>query len=223
MPEKKKKILIVAITCIIVTILGISYYFIKISEEEYFIFDEDKSNMENINNIENTVETEKEKQEIVEKKKIVVHIAGQVERPGVISLNEGARIIDAINEAGGSTKDADLSKVNLAYVLEDAQKIYIPSVNEEENVGYVSASSGPIVVDGSNDMFNKKAEKVMVNINTANEAELQKIPGIGQTIAARIVTYRKENGKFKAVEDIQNVSGIGKSKFNKIKEYICLK
>ena len=63
----------------------------------------------------------------------------------------------------------------------------------------------------------------MVNINTANEVELQRIPGIGETIAGRIVAYRKQNGKYKTIEDIQNVSGVGTSKFQKIKQYICVK
>ena len=66
-------------------------------------------------------------------------------------------------------------------------------------------------------------EKLIININTASETDLQKVPGIGPTIAKKIITYRKQNGKFNAIEDIQNVSGIGNSKFSKIKDYICIK
>lgn len=119
--------------------------------------------------------------------------------------------------------EADLTNVNLAYILSDAQKIYIPSIKDKEI--YDSNKSGlkPVIIDGAQQDSGNAQEKVIVNINTANEEELQKIPGIGETIAKRIVTYRKQNGIFKTIEDIQNVSGIGSSKFNKIKEYICVK
>ncbi len=164
-------------------------------------------------------------------KKIIIHISGEVISPGVISLEEGARIVDAINMADGVTEEADLSKVNLAYVLEDAQKIYIPNINEKEEKEIVENMEDGVVISGSgmNDENNSssgnnsKNEKVKININTANVKELQKLSGIGESIALRIVTYRKENGKFNSIEDLKNVSGIGENKFNKIKNNIFVK
>ena len=164
-------------------------------------------------------------------KKIIVHISGEVISPGVISLEEGARIVDAINMADGVTEEADLSKVNLAYVLEDAQKIYIPNINEKEEKEIVENMEDGVVISGSgisnendsNSGNNSNNENVRVNINTADVKELQKLSGIGEAIALRIVTYRKENGKFNSIEDLKNVSGIGESKFNKIKNNIFVK
>ena len=164
-------------------------------------------------------------------KKIIVHISGEVVSPGVISLEEGARIVDAINMADGVTEEADLSKVNLAYVLEDAQKIYIPNINEKEEKEIVENMEDGVVISGSgiNDENNSssgnnsKNGNVKININTADIKELQKLSGIGESIALRIVTYRKENGKFNSIEDLKNVSGIGENKFNKIKNNIFVK
>lgn len=154
----------------------------------------------------------------------MIHITGQVLNPGVISLDEGSRIIDAVNKAGGLTKEADLSKINLAYILEDAQKVYIPSVNDKEESKYISDGSGDTeIVTSSGSSENKKEEKLMVNINTANAIELSKLPGIGNSTALKIIHYRNENGKFNTIEDLKNVSGIGDSKFNKIKDNICVK
>ena len=164
------------------------------------------------------------------KKKIIIHISGEVISPGVISLEEGARIVDAINMADGVTEEADLSKVNLAYVLEDAQKIYIPNINEKEEKEIIENMDSSVVISGSGTFSesdssgNKlKDENVKVNINTANVKELQKLSGIGESIALKIVTYRKENGKFNSIEELKNVSGIGENKFNKIKNNIFVK
>lgn len=158
-------------------------------------------------------------------KKIIVHISGEVISPGVISLEEGARIVDAINMADGVTEEADLSKVNLAYVLEDAQKIYIPNINEKEEKEIVENIEDGVVISGSgtSNGNDSKNEDVKININTANVKELQKLSGIGESIALRIVTYRKENGKFNSIEDLKNVSGIGENKFNKIENNIFVK
>ena len=222
MIETKKRILIGILICAILGACGILYYFMQNNEGEYFKLEEDffKENEEtnnNVVNIENTV--------LENKKQIIVHIAGQIVNPGVISLNEGARIIDAINAAGGSTKEADLSKVNLAYILEDAQRIYIPSINEKEDNDNMTDGSiqSTIVTSESNTGEKTTTETLKININIASETDLQKIPGIGKTIASKIIEYRKENGKFNSIEEIKKVSGIGESKYNNIKKYICVK
>jgi len=149
------------------------------------------------------------------KAQIVVHITGQVVNQGIVRVEEGARIIDAIEAAGGATAEANLSKINLAYLLEDGMKIYVPSVNDEEETEYATSSSGT--------SENNSSEAIKVNINTATSEELQKLPGVGESIANRIITYRKENGKFSKIEDLTNVSGIGDAKFNNIKSYIYVK
>lgn len=210
----KKKIIIIGAIFVILIIGASFYYFLEYNNDVYIEFEDEIETK--TNEIENIV--------IEETKNIIVHISGQVVNPGVICLKENSRIVDAINEAGGLTNFADLNKINLAYVLEDAQKIYIPSVNEEEEKEYVINRSGEkdIVTDGANSVSASK-EKIMININTATIEELQKLSGVGESTAAKIVNYRKENGKFTSIDDIKNVSGIGENKFNKIKDYIYVK
>ena len=127
---------------------------------------------------------------------------------GILELEDGSRIFDAIEMAGGLTQMADVSKINLAYVLEDEEKLYIPSINDEKDVEYLLSE---------NDVGTK------VNINTAKLEELQNIPGVGPSIAQAIIDYRKENGKFKNIEDIKNVSGVGESKYKNMESYIKVK
>ena len=201
MIKNYKQILIIC-GLIVVIIVCIVIYFYQNKDEDY-------SYLEISNNIGQT--------NIIEEVKvqIVVHITGQVVNPGVVKVEEGARIIDAIEAAGGATLDANLSKINLAYVLEDGMKIYVPNINEVEEIEYVTSSSGN---------EDKTANKtIKVNINTATSEKLQSLPGIGESIANRIITYRKENGKFSKIEDLTNVSGIGDSKFNNIKSYVFVK
>lgn len=211
----KKKILIVGGIFLIIMIGLIFYFFDEKNEENFTNFEELESNTQNV--VQNEV--------VEEINKIVIHISGQVINPGVISLDEGSRLIDAINLSGGLTSKADISKVNLAYVLEDAQKIYIPSIDEKEKIEYILEGSGNAenVGNKSGGLSTKKEEKLMININIANKEQLEQLPGIGDSIATRIVNYRKENGKFNNIEDIKNVSGIGDAKFKKIKDYICVK
>ena len=215
--ENKKKVLIIGAICVIIIIGLVIYFFMQDEGEDYLDFEELDSTIENIENI--------VQNEVIEEiPKIVVHVSGEVVNPGVISLDEGARLIDAINKAGGLTQKADISKVNLAYVLKDAQKIYIPSVDDKEEKMYILEGSGDTeIVTSSGSVQNKKEEKLMVNINTANAIELSQLPGIGNSTAYKIINYRNENGNFNTIEDIKNVSGIGEAKFNKIKDNIFVK
>lgn len=143
-----------------------------------------------------------------EDNKIKIHILGAVNYNGIIELESGSRISDAIEIAGGLTEIADVSKVNLAYVLEDGEKLYIPTIHDENDIEYLISESG----------VNEK-----VNINTAKIDELQNIPGVGPSIAQAIIDYRDENGKFKSIEDIKSVSGVGESKYKKMERYIKVK
>lgn len=187
-----------------------------------------------------------------EKNKIYVYITGEVNIPGVVILNEGSRIVDAINAAGGTTAKANVSKVNLVYVLDDGMKVNIPSESDLKNNSgfeYITMSSGD---GGREDYSNERGTKssetntagsssssansssgsggragsyksyMVVNINTATQTELETLPGIGPSLALKIINYRKENGKFSSIDEIKNVSGIGDSKFNDLKSYITI-
>ncbi len=143
---------------------------------------------------------------------ILVHIAGQVNSPGLLKLKEGDRVYDAIELAGGLKNEADLGRINLARKLADEEKIYIPKLGEEleeTTNDYVKVSD-----DGG---INSK-----IDINTASKEELMTLPGIGDKTADKIINYRLEN-KFKKVEDIKNVSGIGDKKFEQIEALIIVK
>ena len=148
--------------------------------------------------------------------KIKVHITGEVLKQGLIELDEGSRIADAINEAGNITEFADLSKVNLAYELSDGQKVYIPSIKDETEE-YISESAGESVLEDEDVKDGK------ININTADIDLLQTIIGVGESLASKIIDYRKQNGKFKSIEDLKNVSGIGDKKFEDIKDKVIVK
>ena len=112
------------------------------------------------------------------KEKVIIHIIGEVNNPGVVTLEEGSRIIDAINSAGGKTEEADLSKINLAYIVEDGTQIYIPRINEElNNKELISSEAGQgVIID------NETLEEVdiKVNINTANKEKLMTLSGVGE-------------------------------------------
>ena len=185
---------------------------------------EEKEDMQNIfEEVENNITTNILENEIMEEaKEIAIHITGEVKKTGVIYLKEGSRIVDAIEKVGGTTKNADLSKVNLAYVLQDGQKLYIP--NKKDKISeYISEGGVQNVVSSADAISNTETNKDRkININTAGKEELQKISGIGPSLAEKIISYRNSNGKFKKIEDIKNVNGIGENKYRNIKGRICI-
>lgn len=135
-------------------------------------------------------------------RQICVHVCGQVCQPGVVMLPEGSRAWEAVEAAGGFSGDAEESAVNLAAVLRDGERLYIPSVGE--NVPEIGSGT-----DGG-----------PVNLNTADAAGLQTLPGIGESRAADILSYREKNGGFRSVEEIMQVPGIKESIYEKIKDKI---
>jgi len=145
-----------------------------------------------------------------------VHIAGAVVRPGVYDLDDGSRVGDAVEAAGGFVVEADKNALNLAAFLEDGERLDIPYVAgfvPEEEAGFVVVSEGtPSPLAGED----------LININTASIEELDKLPGIGQTTAVRIIDYRTANGPFGTIEDIINVSGIGTATYEDIKDLITV-
>lgn len=154
-----------------------------------------------------------------ETEKIAIHVTGEVKKEGLIYLPLGSRVADAIKEAGGETKNADLSQINLAYQLQDGQKLYIPNKNEIISE-YIISATGNTESEGSSSNNLKGENKV--NINTATQSELDQLPGIGPSIAQRIIDYREENGNFQKIEDVQNVKGIGDAKYEEIKDSITV-
>lgn len=177
-----------------------------------YIFSIKPQTNENYENLE--IEDVSKTEEKVEITKIKVHIAGSVVTEGIIELEEGARVADAIKEAGGTTADANTKKINLAQKLQDGQKIYIQNQNETEED--IMENLGETIEENSINSSSK------VNINTATQTELELLSGIGPSIASKIISYRKENGKFKKIEDIKNVPGIGEAKFNSIQDQITV-
>lgn len=143
---------------------------------------------------------------------IKVYICGEVLSPGVYTLLEGDRIDTLINMAGGVTGEADLSTINLAERLHDEQYVRVPAKGEE-GIFQTASNTG--------EGFSKS--QGLININTASAEELDSLPGIGPAIASRIIAYREEKGKFTSIEQIKEVSGIGDSKYQDIKDRICVK
>ena len=133
--------------------------------------------------------------------KICIYVIGCVNSPGIFEVEDGTRIFEAIKLAGGETEDADLTRLNLAKILNDEEKIVVPKkvILEETNTEEYSG---------------------IININTASAEKLSTLTGIGKSTAEKIIKYREENGYFNTIEDIMNVSGIGESKFNSIKDDI---
>lgn len=168
----------------------------------------------NKNNNESIFVEEDESMEVITKKeekesiKIVVDIKGEIKNPNIYWLEEGCIIEDLINVAGGITEEGDLSKINRAQKLNDHEVVIIPNINDKE-------SEIESIIPSSNNE-NK------VNINTASINELDTLSGIGPSKAEAIIKYREENGTFKSIEEIKNVTGIGEALFEKFKENITI-
>lgn len=223
---KQKKI--IAIILIILVIIAYYYLYLKNSTEEISNQDLEVNNTQESNQ---TNETEKETEET-----IVVHISGAVNIEGIVELEAGSRIANAIEKAGGVKENADMTDINLAYPLEDGMKIHIPTKEETEanknnenmvDESYVTSSSGGVSskedTNSTQGSSKSTTSNEKVNINTATQEELDTLPGIGPSIASKIIDYREQNGKFNSIEEIKEVSGIGDAKYEKIKDSITIK
>ena len=234
--DNKKKI-IISIILLIILAVGFIIYILAGNSSEYSALDlENDAVVESGEDVDNGQEnsmqsadntnvtddgndidnTNQVTEEVVE---IAVHITGEVKKQGLIYLKEGSRVADAIEKAGGETENADLSQINLAYVLQDGQKIYVPNKNEKISQ-YITGNSGNNGTEENNNINSKEDKKV--NINTANQSELDSLPGIGPSIAQKIIDYREENGNFKTIEELQNVKGIGDAKYEEIKDRVTV-
>lgn len=156
----------------------------------------------------------------METQEIVVYVSGAVNRPGIVRLAEGARAKDAVDACGGFLPTADANGVNLAQKLKDGMQVKVPEkilppagVPQGETAlqaGGTRGGASAVMPDGR------------ININIADEKDLDKLPGIGPAMAKRIIEYRTENGAFQAPEEIKRVKGIGDAKYEKMKDKIAL-
>lgn len=209
--DRKKVVIII----FVIIVIGISYYIYS----NYFseTIQDFEATLENENKVDAESNNEKDKNK---ENNMVVHISGAVLNEGVIELKEGSRITDAIEKAGGLKENACIKDINLAEILEDGIKINIPTIDEynksKENSGEEKSNntfqtdnkttSMKNNINQSNNKFTGQNNNKKVNINTATQSELETLPGIGLSTALKIINYRKENGKFKSIEDIKKVS-----------------
>lgn len=143
--------------------------------------------------------------ENTESEKIYIHIKGEVKSPGLYTLDTGSRVYEAVEMAGGLTENAEINAINLAKILRDEEELIIPAKGGTDSATQTGSS-----------------EKTRtININRATAAELESLPGIGEAYAKSIIEYRDKNGAFKRKEDIMNVRGISKNRFEQIKDLIC--
>jgi len=143
---------------------------------------------------------------------ILVDVAGWVRRPGVYEFAQGQRVIDAVHQAGGARHGADLTSLNLAAPLQDGTQILVP----KEGVA-ARAGSGSEIPDVSGSVVDG-----LINVNTASATELEELDGIGEVIAAAIVDYRTENGPFTSVDQLEDVSGIGPTTMEGIRDSVTV-
>ena len=151
-------------------------------------------------------DTEHNKEQVSVQRTIFVHVCGAVQCPGVVEIPYGSRAADALAAAGGMSEDAARDYVNLAAKVQDAQQLYFPTREEEEQLlqKEIAESSG------------------MVNINKAGVEQLCTLPGIGEARAKEIISYREQNGDFRSKEDIMQVAGIKQNAYDKLQTYITV-
>jgi competence protein ComEA len=173
-----------------------------------------------------TIVVEETKKEITVSLKIIVDVKGAVKNPGIYELKEGSRVSDAIELAGGATKDASLKYINLSMLVKDEMVIYVYSskeLNNKEVCPIIKPEICPILEcpvienEACNDIADGK-----ISINNATQSELETLPGIGSTKALDIIKYRTDNNGFKDINELKNISGIGEATFNSLKDLIKL-
>lgn len=196
----------VALTCAAYTLVGM------VSAHSFEVRKADEASEVEDAEIESGEDVELESGE-AERLSVVVHVAGSVSKPGLYTLEEGQRVGDAVEIAGGFTGDANSSAVNLARVLVDGEQVWVPSVREaSESNSSASENAGP----------SSAANSALININTATVEELTQLNGVGTATAEKIIAERTQNGSFASIEDIMRVSGIGEKRFEAIKKFICV-
>lgn len=206
----------------IIIVLGIGYMVYKFNldiNENVYVVSESKENNKQLSS-EVNLSKEFENEDIKKdnnnfdeiKNMITIYISGEVNNPGVVNIESDKRLSDAIDKLGGLTQSADLNNINLAMKIEDAKHYIVPKIGEE--------IKNDETINNENQNNNKYNDKV--NINHATVEELEKLTGIGQATANKIINYREEYGDFKSIEELKNVNGIGDKKYEQIKDEITL-
>lgn len=207
-----KQKLIIAATVLFIMVSGI-YYSLNLdkSEEAVFVVNENETEIivEQIDS--STTKDTGQTEERIETK-IYVHICGQVRYSGVYCLEEGRRVMDLVDMAGGFTDDAARDYINLAQKLIDGQRIYIPSTEE--------TIENPALYEGFGEDALVGQKNGKVNLNTADKDTLMTLTGIGEAKAEAIIRYREEHGSFQSIEEITQIEGIKNGVFDKIKDEI---
>ena len=145
-------------------------------------------------------------------KLIEIHVTGAVVSPGVYRLEEGSRVHQAVAKAGGSLEEADLERINLAQPVFDGQQIMVPWQPDKAPPG-ASEASAPV---------NASVQGGKININTATQAQLETLPGIGPVRAASIIKYREEKGGFTRIDELLNISGIGEKTLSTLRDLVTI-
>lgn len=209
---KKEQIVILLLVIAIIILIG--FNIVNRNTLEVINYNSEQNFEENADSQINQEQWEDEDKE-KEARVIMVHISGQVNKPGLVILKDGDRIIDAVNKAGGLKDEADLDRINLAKKLNDEEKIYIPKIGENETIDV----NTDVTMDNTQFSSVSTTQSGKININTASRNQLESLPGIGEKLAERIIQYR-ENKKFESIHEITSVSGIGEKRFEAIKDLI---
>lgn len=214
-----------------IVILVISFILFLLSVFKFVYF---YNNVNNKNELIDSFENNSyELKDEVKAEKIIVDIKGEIKKPGVYNIKVGSRVNDLINEAGGLSKNANTRFINLSKKLEDGEVVVIYSnkeINDAKKNDKLEVTAPCVCEEVKNDAcYNENSTNnntnngsKIVNINTASIQELTTLNGIGESKAKAIVSYRDKNGKFKAIKDIMNVSGISETLFSKIKNNITV-
>ena len=188
----------------------IIFIIVIITVVSYFYYSNNKKNLIDVISQDSKVPGTSD-ENVTSKNEISVYICGEIIKPGVYNLSKDDRLIKLIEMAGGFTQKADMEAVNLAEKLVDEDFIKIPSVIVDSNSEIVGSSD----ISGT-----QSTEKI--NLNTATREQLETLPRIGEAIAQRIIDYRESNGRFKDINEINNVSGIGDKIFESLKDKITV-
>ena len=212
MLKKRKIFFFIMIIIICVGVMIIKDKINSDSNEGVYVLSEEDNKM-SIN--EENSNTKKEKEvENISTKEVTVYVSGAINNPGIVTLNQGDRLSDAVDKLGGMTEDADFNQVNLAIKVEDEKHYIIPKIGEKIEI--------PVEQRQESALENKE-NSTKININSATIEELDTLPGVGEATANKILNYRNENGKFNSIEEIKNVNGIGDKKYEEIKDLISVK
>ena len=216
----KKKIFVFAIILLICPTILLVKDKLNSKDDIYVLTEESTVSDEKKNNDKKEkIEDEKEN---ISNKEITVYVSGEVNKSGVVTLKEGDRLAVAVEKLGGTTKKADLNNINLAIRVKDEEHYIIPKIGEAKQEDLKDENNTKDIENAEIKNENTAKDSSKININTATLEELDKLPGVGEATANKIISHREENGQFKTIEDIKNVNGIGDKKFEKMKELICV-